>query len=333
MSQIGIVINPFSGKDLRRISSSAPNVSNTEKAEKVIRMIRSIQQFNAVDKVWLIPDNYDISNYIASVVGKEKSGLEVKILPLIPQSLPSDTLLGTEGMVRLGVECIIVLGGDGTCRLCGSVCGNTPLIAVSTGTNNVYPEFWEGTTVGVAAAYIASRGSVAAECIRSKRITVFLNNEPVETALVDAAVTRIPYIGSKIVPDVKGIVSVVACKCAPELLGLSALIGSSEICDDEDDFGITMCLEGGRLLSKAFLNPGEMSLICHQLPEKLRFGELWHQTMDFNGTIALDGERTISFRAGDVISFTVDRQGPYKVNVVKTLRKAVREGFFAIPSE
>lgn len=116
MPQIGIVVNPFSGKDLRRISASAPNVSNTEKAEKVIRMIQSIQQFEAVDKVLLIPDNYDISNYISSAIRKGHRSIEVEILPILPQSLPSDTILGTEEMVRRGVECIIILGGDGTCR-------------------------------------------------------------------------------------------------------------------------------------------------------------------------------------------------------------------------
>lgn len=330
MSQIGIVVNPFSGKDLRRISALAPNVSNTEKAEKVIRMIQSIGQFTAVDKVLLIPDNYDISNYISSAIRKGRHSIEIEILPLLPQSLPSDTIWGTAEMVRRGVECIIVLGGDGTCRLCAGVCGNTPLIPISTGTNNVYPEFWEGTTVGIAAAYIASKGSGAAVCSRSKQITVFLNGKPVESALVDAAITRIPYIGSKIVPDVQDIASVVVCQCAPELIGLSALIGSVAICDEEDDFGVVMRLEKGNSLTRVSLNPGELSVIRYQAPERLPFEKRWCQIVDYNGTIALDGERTIAFHAGDTITFTVDRLGPYKVNIAKTLRKAVREGFLKV---
>lgn len=194
----------------------------------------------------------------------------------------------------------------------------------------MYPEFWEGTTVGTAAAYIASKGREAAECSRSKRITVFLNGEPMESALVDAAVTRIPYTGSKIVPDAKDITSVIACKCAPELIGLSALIGSSEICDEEDDFGIVMRLEEGNFLTRASMNPGELSVIRYQLLEKLPFEKPWYQIVDYNGTIALDGERTIVFHAGDTITFTVDRLGPYKVNIAKTLRKAVREGVLKV---
>ena len=333
MSQVGIVVNPFSGKDLRRISSSAPNVSNNEKAEKVIRIIRSIRQFDSVDKVLLLPDNYDISNYIAATIRRESQRPHIEILSLIPQSDPADTISGVAELVRRGVDCIIALGGDGTCRLCASVCDDTPLIPISTGTNNVYPEFWEGTTVGVAAAYIATKGPDAACCNRSKMITVFVNGEEKEVALVDAAITHTPYIGSKIVPDVKDISAVVVCKCAPELIGLSALIGCSEICDDEDDFGIAMSMEGGNFVARASLNPGETSMIRHQPPQRLSFKQRWEIKADYNGTIALDGERTLVFRAGDRIEFSVDRTGPYKVDIRRTLRKAVREGFLELPCE
>lgn len=57
MFNIGIIVNPYSGKDLRRITSQASNVSNNEKVIKVVRMINSMIMFG-VENVYLMPDNY-----------------------------------------------------------------------------------------------------------------------------------------------------------------------------------------------------------------------------------------------------------------------------------
>ena len=42
-------------------------------------------------------------------------------------------------LLELGVKCIITLGGDGTNRAVAKGCGDTPIIPVSSGTNNVFP--------------------------------------------------------------------------------------------------------------------------------------------------------------------------------------------------
>ena len=47
-----------------------------------------------------------------------------------------------------GVRAIVVLGGDGTHRVVAKACGDVPLCAISTGTNNAFPELRETTVAG-----------------------------------------------------------------------------------------------------------------------------------------------------------------------------------------
>ena len=47
---------------------------------------------------------------------------------------------------------VVALGGDGTCRDVATGWPEAPLIAISTGTNNVFPTAVDGTTAGVAAS-------------------------------------------------------------------------------------------------------------------------------------------------------------------------------------
>ncbi len=326
MVSIGIVVNPFSGKDLRRITSAAVNVSNAEKADKVVRMIRGMESFG-IDKVLLLPDNYMMGPYIAESAGKYKNLPAVEILDYTPEDNCNDTLEGLRRMTEIGIQCLIVLGGDGTCRLAAKAGVRVPIIPISTGTNNVYPEFWEGTTVGIAAAYCATHSFSDVVAHRSKQIEIWLNGELSDVALVDAAVTKVPYIGSKVVPNADEIEEVVVCKCGPELIGLSALIGSAAVCDDKDDYGYGMSLSDKRYAAITTMNPGQLTVVVHGEPYRMEFGRKKSFRASFNGTIALDGERTVCFSEGTLIEFKIERNGPWRLDIPQTLRKAVKEGF------
>ena len=45
--------------------------------------------------------------------------------------------------------------------------------------------------------------------------------------------------------------------------------------------------------------------------------------------VALDGERELRGHAGDTLTFTVTRRGPWRVQAKQALEEAVRRGFFA----
>ncbi len=54
-----------------------------------------------------------------------------------------DTINAAKLMEEYEVDCLIILGGDGTSRAVAKSINETPIISISTGTNNVYPEMLE----------------------------------------------------------------------------------------------------------------------------------------------------------------------------------------------
>ena len=243
MFNIGIIVNPYSGKDLRRITSQADNVSNNEKVIKVVRMINSMIKFG-IEKVYLMPDNYMLNANIASTIRKDKNiNLAVQILNFEPTDRPEDTIKAVQMMKSLNIACLIVIGGDGTCRLVAMTDINIPIIPVSTGTNNVYPQFWEGTTVGIAASYIALNEQSCC-FLKSKRIEIFKNGKLCNIALVDAVITDIPYVGSKVVSEICNIKEIIVSMCSPSSVGFSAIVGTLVDCDERDEFGYRVKVDG-----------------------------------------------------------------------------------------
>lgn len=329
MFKIGIIVNPFSGKDLRRISSQASNVGNNEKAIKVVRMINSMKVFGA-EKIYLMPDNFLLNASIVSTVRREdKLDTAVELLDFEPTDRPGDTIRAVKLMKNLEISCLIVLGGDGTCRLVAKTEIDVPIIPVSTGTNNVYTQFWEGTTVGIAASYVAING--IDECSRkSKRIEVYINGVLRDIALVDAVVTDVPYVGSKVVTEPENIKEVIVSMCSPASVGFSAIIGNIAYCSENDDFGYRLRVseEGKTILAP--ICPGKLSEITYEDHERMELGSEHICLPNYDGTVALDGERTVTFRKDDKLSFVITRKGPCKVDVTKTLCEAVEKGFFIV---
>jgi len=328
---IGIIVNPYSGKDLRRITSQANNVSNSEKVIKVVRMINSMITFG-VEKVYLMPDNYMLNANIASIIRKDKSiGLEVEILDFEPTDRPDDTIKAVEMMKNLNIACLIVIGGDGTCRLVAETNIDVPIIPVSTGTNNVYPQFWEGTTVGIAASYIALNKHNC--CFpKSKRIEIFMNGEFCNIALVDAVITDIPYVGSKVVSETCNIKEILVSMCSSSSVGFSAIVGTLIDCSEDDDFGYRIKVADCGTSVLAPVSPGKIDKISYTDLNKMDINAEYVCTVNYDGTIALDGERTICFRCGDELKFRITRNGPYKVDVKNLLSEAVENKFFHLIS-
>ena len=89
--------------------------------------------------------------------------------PLAAQRLPAlevlemrlredarDSAAAVAAMAERRVAAIVVLGGDGTHRVVARHCGDIPLCALSTGTNNAFPELREATVAGLATGLVAA---------------------------------------------------------------------------------------------------------------------------------------------------------------------------------
>ena len=152
MTLVGIIPNPASGKDVRRLVGHALVVGNREKTSIVRRMLIGLDSAG-IDDIRIMPDTFGIGRQAVHDLQRNQPELTAKVGFLDMEITGSgfDTTRAARLMCEAGAACILTLGGDGTARLAAKGCGSVPLLPVSTGTNNVLPQFIEGTIAGLAA--------------------------------------------------------------------------------------------------------------------------------------------------------------------------------------
>ena len=303
MNTIGIIANPASGKDIRRLVSHATVVDNNEKVNIVKRIILAAQSFG-VDRIYIMPDTFLIGYKAAEDLRISKElKTEVEILNMNIKGNVTDTIRATEIMEQKGVKCIVVLGGDGTNRAVAKAITNTPLIGISTGTNNVYPEMLEGTVVGMAAGVMATLGvcDMNKTCRKDKRIEIFKDGNMIDIALVDCVISKQTYVGSKAIWNMEDIDMVIVSRAHPASIGFSTIVGTSLIVRAEDDFGALIHVNSGDQRVKAPIAAGTIQEITVDRPKILQLDESFHFDPTYNGIIAVDGEREVPFKIGENI--------------------------------
>lgn len=330
MASIGIIANPASGKDIRRLVSYATTIDNQEKVNIVKRIVLAAQAMG-VDTVWFMPDTFQIGWTVISDLsadGRLTAACRLVEIPLTATA--QDTTTAAAEMERLGVGCIVVLGGDGTSRAVAKGIKQVPILPLSTGTNNVYPEMIEGTVAGMAAAAVAQFADPSICCMRDKQIEVRRNGALTDIALVDAVISDDLWIGSKAIWDPAKIRRIFVTRCHPANIGFSTAAGCLEIVTDTDDYGLAVKLEApgkkiiapiaaGILSELEIAQVKRMPLDC---PEEL--------VLEDACMIALDGERELRGQRGDTLTFTVTKNGPWRVQAKKALEEAVRQNLFRV---
>lgn len=141
---VGIIANPASGRDLRRLTANAGLYSSTDKASAIQRLLAAFGA-TGIGQV-LLPS--DMTGIAAAVLkasqgpgARDQHWPAIEILDLPLSQTVADTRLATRHMVQRGVAMIAVLGGDGTHKAVAAEAGDVPLLTLSTGTNNAFPNF------------------------------------------------------------------------------------------------------------------------------------------------------------------------------------------------
>ncbi|MDR3353557.1 MAG: NAD(+)/NADH kinase [Synergistaceae bacterium] len=330
MASIGIIANPASGKDIRRLVSYATVIDNNEKVNIVKRIVLAAQGYG-VDDIYIMPDSYMMGAKVIDELTAEgalRSGCHVLEMPIRADA--KDSARAAAMMNEMGVGCAVILGGDGTSRAVAKSIGETPILPLSTGTNNVYPSMIEGTVAGIAAAIIALSPEPKRTCVHDKRIEIYLGGELKDIALIDTVISNELCVGARAIWNASSISKIIVTRAHPASIGFSAAVGVLEIVTAEDDFGFAVCLGESGIAVKAPLAAGVVEQINLSSADKLKLRERHEHKFDKNCTIALDGEREIQIEKGDLIEICVDRTGPWRVDVHKTLEKAHDENFFRI---
>lgn len=329
MASIGVIANPASGKDIRRLVSYATVIDNNEKVNIVTRIVLAAQGMG-VGTILCMPDTFLIAERVADALAREKvltASVEVVDMPLTGSA--ADSTLAAERMREAGAGCVVSLGGDGTSRAVAKAIGDTPLLPVSTGTNNVYPRMLEGTAVGMAAAVVAQMADPLACCVHDKRIEVSVNGGRHDIALIDAVVTDALCIGARAIWDCSEIRRLVVSRCHPASIGFSSIAGCIEPVDAADDYGYTLALsEHGRRV-RAPIAAGVLTELRVAEHRRLPLCEPLRIEAEGAGMIALDGEREVKFMRGDTLTFAVTRNGPFRVDMDCALVRAIEMGLFS----
>lgn len=328
MRPVGIIANPASGKDIRRLIASGTVVTNQEKINIIIRMLKAMDALG-VEQVFIMPDPSHIGQRVISEVAEELDVTQVAILEM-PYILGTwkDSLRASAKMRELDFAAIIVMGGDGTSRVVAKACGDIPLVPVSTGTNNVFPQMVEGTLAGLGAGAIAT-GKVDTDKTCHRAPILELRNkkgELVDTALVDLVVVDAMDTGSRAVWDPSSIRELFLTRAHPAEIGLSSIGGWLQPLEKVGEAALHVVLgEEGTTRVRAPIAPGLVSdvyAISHKLFDENTPLAITHLPC----TIALDGEREVVLGKRDRMTVHFSRRGPRVVDLQSTLAEAARVG-------
>lgn len=324
---IGVIANPASGKDIRRLVAHASTFDNNEKINIVRRTVLAAVA-TGVEQIWYMPDLYGI---VARAINPLRLEVPCDPLPMTVLGNASDSLEAARRMHDLDAGCIIVLGGDGTNRIVAFGCGDTPLVSISTGTNNVFPLMLEGTIAGFAAGLIAS-GLADAAITRAPRLDVYVDGKLLDAALIDVATTAHRALGARALWDVNALREVVLSRITASVIGICSLGGLLYPAEIDSGCGAYIRLgEPAQRTVLAAIGPGLI------MPVSIASSHLLHpgQRLDLTIpalTVALDGEREIELRGGETISVELNLAGPRVVDVARAIRLGVESGAFDINS-
>lgn len=324
MGKVGIIANPAAGKDIRRLVTQGRFVTNREKIN-VLKRILSGLKASGVDHIIMMPDSGMLGRI---AVDTSEVNLRIDFLEMDILNDESDSSRAALGMLEAGVDCLVTLGGDGTNRAVvkGTCC--VPIVPVSTGTNNVFPSMVEGTLAGLAAGVVAN-GMVELPLVTavSNILDINIEGSPRDIALVDIAVCKNEFVGSRAVWDMDTVVELFLARAEPTSLGLSAIGAQLSPVALGDDRGIHVILGEGDFTVTAPIGPGVISEIPIREWRFLEVGKPVEVKLR-SGTIALDGERTITLLNGQSAHVTLRSNGPRVVLIEDALSQAALRGVF-----
>jgi predicted polyphosphate/ATP-dependent NAD kinase len=322
---IGIAVNPASGKDVRRLVARASVFDNQEKRAIVRRAIVGALGAGANAFIY-VPDSHGIAESALSEFDGEACYRAVDS-PSIANAL--GTTRGAQALSSTGCAAVLTLGGDGTNRAFALGWRDAPLLPISTGTNNVFPRFVEATVAGAAAGLIAS-GTVALRDVarQVKTIRVQIDGERDDLALIDAVLTNERFVGARALLEADQLRMALLTRADPAAVGITAIGGLIAPLGDSEERGLLLTLGTGRSAVRAPIAPGLYANVRIADSRSVEFGEVVALTGP--GVLAFDGERERTLKPGQQARLTVQRDGPWVIDVTKTLGLAAASGAFRV---
>jgi hypothetical protein len=343
--RLGIVVNPMSGRDVRRVVARASTSGHHEKQQQVTRLVLGAFA-QGVEEIFLANEPFRINSRAVENL-PQRDQVTLLEFPLTHSAADTETMVLK--MWDAGCRVFIVLGGDGTNRIVAKTLPDSIILPLSTGTNNVFPTFVEASIAGAAAGLIASgKMSYQEHCIRCKQIHVCQQMDSAlqssanpsadqrDLALIDAVLLENDQVGSLLPFKAENISTVLLTRAEPASVGVSPIGGYLLPSHHRDDFGVFIkckAADAGGPDGKTItvpISPGLYDKVHVQHIQKTKLDE--KVTMTGPGILALDGDRTISLGNQEQATLVVRRDGPWIIETPFVMNSAAELGLFVVPA-
>jgi predicted polyphosphate/ATP-dependent NAD kinase len=338
---VGIIANPAASKDIRRLVAQGRVIPDWEKVNTVRRVMLGLQAVG-VSEVVAMPDR---SHLCQRARDDSHLSLDLNLLDMPVYDAEEDTVRAASLMEDMGVNCLVTLGGDGTNRAVAKGCSSMPLVAISTGTNNVFPTMIEGTLAGMAAGLVSRRRlELGRVSMVSKTLGVYVDGRYQDLALVDVALSRERFVGTRAIWDLDTLYEVFLTRAEPSSIGLSSVGARLAPVSLADEGGLHYILSippeedgshaGGSIdynsaTVLAPVAPGTVAQVTIADWQRLPIGQRLAVKRQ-HCTVALDGERAFTMTPRQQLEIELQRNGPRVVEVNTALRLAAEQGLFQV---
>ncbi|MEM0114315.1 MAG: NAD(+)/NADH kinase [Fervidicoccaceae archaeon] len=322
---VGLIINPVAGTDLRRLTSTAAFMDNNMK----VRLARSVIGGMAglgIREFAIMPDYLGVFKVLIESLSLE--GLELHVLDMEAEGGPDDTRNAVKQLIELNSPLIVSLGGDGTVRVIAEHSGETPILPISTGTNNTIPYFTEGTVAGLAAGYYL-RGLIDPEIslMRAKKLVIEIDGRSEGIGLVEVSMTDYPFRGAAMI-DVSRVIDSVISIADPTGIGVSSVGGMLRIVKASSRYALRVLFGKGKKV-RAAVYPGVVKDIDIKSFELLPVGS--RVELAKGQYVEADGERLFHVSEENKVTVFVSDEGPYILDI-PSIMSAVSARGLAISS-
>lgn len=336
---IGIIANPASGRDIRRLTAKASVFPMVEKANMVQRLLGAFGTLG-VSRVLMMPDLTGIAAIVKRAVDTHRAEPDLRWPTVEFIEMPigqtwHDTALAVRRMKEEGVRAIVVLGGDGTHRVVATQCGDIPIATLSSGTNNTFPDLREATTTGLATALVATGRVPLAAATRSNKLLRVSGRRINTIALVDVCVTALSHVASRALWQAEALRELFVAFAEADAIGLSSIVGLLHPVSRRYRYGFRVRFAVGDEINcstrmTAPIAPGLLAEVAVAESARMTLGRRYPIRTPA-GTIALDGEREFEFDADEQPSVQLTLEGPLTIDVLATLRYAARQKLMIHP--
>ena len=339
-AHVGILVNPMSGRDVRRLAAHASNMTHETKRDIVARIAAGADAYGATD-LHVAREPFRIAT--AAIENMDLCArLNVIDNPISNSALDTETTI--RDFLAAGCRVIVSVGGDGTNRAIVRALGRAGdagreinLIALSTGTNNVFPTLAEPTIAGMVAAF-AARGELAeAGCMRRAKV-LHVTGKPAnakahalpDVGLIDAVILRRDHVGNLLPFDPARIERILLTRAEPTAVGMSPIGGLLDPVGVIDDEGLLLEMVPAQearetdMIFRAPLSPGLFRTVAVRSYLRIPFGVA--VPMKGPGVLALDGDRDHKLLQDHALTVEIRRDGPWMIDLETAMRWVVAQG-------